>query len=151
MGRKALKLSAVPPKFPALFAGHFALTNISLPCNAGIAVRTTKRVTFFTVTAREGTSTDFGRVQFSAYVLHISGGFCQSTFLCHSLCWIAVIISQMACLSSPAHGCAVTAFQTASSACSAVRLRTVHADCMAFSSSKWVIPYVRCSRSGWSP
>jgi hypothetical protein len=36
----------VPPKFPASIrtgcvAGHFVLTNISLPCNAGIAVRTT--------------------------------------------------------------------------------------------------------------
>ena len=92
MGRKALKLSAVPPKFPALFAGHFALTNISLPCNAGIAVRTTKRDTFFTVTAREGTSTDFGRVQLSAALLHISGGFRQPTFLCHSLLFVKVII-----------------------------------------------------------
>ena len=33
----------VPPKFPAVTAGHFALTSISLPCNAGIAVRTTCR------------------------------------------------------------------------------------------------------------
>ena len=140
MGRKALKHSAVPPKFPALFAGHSALTNISLPCNAGIAVRTTKRETFFTVTAREGTSTDFGRVQLSAKVLHISGGFCQSTFLCHSLYWIAVIISQMLRLSSPAYGSVVTLRQTASNAWSAVRLRTVHADCMAVSSSKSVIP-----------
>ena len=44
---------------------HSALTNISLPCNAGIAVQTTKRDlinTFFTFTAQEGTSTDFGRV-----------------------------------------------------------------------------------------
>jgi len=68
------------------------LTNISLPCNAGIADRTTwsseilSRFTF-TRTAREGTSTDFGRVQLSADLLHISGGFCQFTFLCHSL-WL---------------------------------------------------------------
>jgi hypothetical protein len=42
--------------------------------------------------AQEGTSTDFGRAQFSAISLHISGGFRQFTFLCHSLCLIAVII-----------------------------------------------------------
>ena len=66
MGREAIKHLAVPPRFPAK-AGHLVLTNISLPCNAGIAVRTTKRETFFTVTAREGTSTDFGRVPFSAF------------------------------------------------------------------------------------
>lgn len=30
----------VPPKFPANMAGHFVPTNISLPCNAGIAVWT---------------------------------------------------------------------------------------------------------------
>ena len=39
MGREAIKLLAVPPRFPAK-AGHLVLTNISLPCNAGIASRT---------------------------------------------------------------------------------------------------------------
>ncbi len=97
MGRKALRHSAVPPKFPARFAGHFALTNISLPCNAGIAVRTTKRDTFFTVTAREGTSTDFGRVPLSAVSRHISGGFCQSTFLCQCFIYMARLLIIIIC------------------------------------------------------
>lgn len=50
---------------------HFVPTNIGFPDNAGIAVRTTKHDTWnltpdtlFTRTAREGTSTAFGRVQF---------------------------------------------------------------------------------------
>ena len=130
-------------------AGRFVLTNISLPRNAGIAVWTTKRDTFFTRTAQEGTSTDFGRVQLSAaWLSHISGGFCQSTFLCHSLYLIDVIISKMIDVSSPNYGWAVTPFQIASSAWRAVRLRSVHADRMAWLSSKSVIPYVRCSRSG---
>jgi len=40
MGRKALKHSAVPPKFPAE-AGLFVLTNISLSGNVEITVWTT--------------------------------------------------------------------------------------------------------------
>jgi hypothetical protein len=106
MGREE-GIPVVPPRFPALTVQArgtlFALTNISLPGNAGIADRTTKRVTFFTFTAREGTSTDFGRVQLSAslWELHISGGFCQSTFLCHSLYLINVIIPKIIPVSSP--------------------------------------------------
>ena len=42
------------------------LTNISLPVNVGKTAQTTKRNTSFTFAAREGTSTDFGRVQLSA-------------------------------------------------------------------------------------
>ena len=55
----------------AHFVRHLAPTNIGFPDNAGIAVRTTKHDTWnltpdtlFTRTAREGTSTGFGRVQF---------------------------------------------------------------------------------------
>ena len=156
MGRKALrKHSAVPPRFPAFFAGHFVLTNISLPCNAGTAVQTTKRgpATSFTFTAREGTSTDFGRVQLPARLrrLHLSGGFCQSTFLCHSLYLINAIIPRITPVSRPAQGWTVTLLQTASSVCKAVRFRIVQADFIAAVSSKSVIPYVRCSRSGCSP
>jgi len=77
---------------PRQKAGHFVLTNISLPCNAGIAVRTTLH---FTQTAREGTSTDFGRVQFhrllctslaaSANLLSSVTAFFINGFACYAL------------------------------------------------------------------
>lgn len=60
----------VPPNFISIEM-HFVPTNIGFPHNAGSAVQTTKRGTYnltpdtlFTFTAREGTSTGFGRVQF---------------------------------------------------------------------------------------
>jgi len=67
---------------PRQKAGRFVLTNISLPSNAGIAVWTTL---CFTQTAREGTSTGFGWMQLSAFLLHFSVSFRQPTFLCHCL------------------------------------------------------------------
>ena len=65
-----------------------------LPNNAGITFQTTDVQTCNVLTrkAQEGTSTGFCRAQLSANLLRISGGFCQSTFLCHSLCLINVII-----------------------------------------------------------
>ncbi len=79
----------VPPKLITYEVTHLALTNISLPCNAGTASCTTdvQRLTcnVFTHEAREGTSTGFGRMGLSALASHLSGGFLQSTFLCHCL------------------------------------------------------------------
>jgi hypothetical protein len=42
------------------------LTNISFSVNVEKTAQTTKRDTLFTFAAREGTSTDFGRVELSA-------------------------------------------------------------------------------------
>src|SRR3990170_1296115 len=95
MGREALAHPVVPPKLTVLRLGtiHFVPTNIGLSYNVEKTAQTTKRGTWnmtpdtlFTCTAREGTSTGFGRVQLSASsTLHISGGLCRSTFLCHCL------------------------------------------------------------------
>jgi hypothetical protein len=70
-------LPAVPPKLVILRIRSgltlFVLTTISLPHNAGIAVRTTLQFALrFTRTAQEGTSTDFGRVHLSARLRRVA-------------------------------------------------------------------------------
>ena len=80
---------------------HFALTNISLPDNAGIAPCTTDvqrlRCNAFTQEAQEGTSTGFRRMRLSALLPQISGGFRQSTFLCHCLIYWGRLLRFIIC------------------------------------------------------
>ncbi len=82
------------------------LTIISLSDNVEKTARTTRGARWhlalpFTRTAQEGTSTGFVRVQLSAVLLYLSGGFHQPTFLCHSLYLLSVIISELGCMSRP--------------------------------------------------
>ena len=64
MGREEDSRGTTQIHYPsiAFWTTHFAPTIIGCPVNAGIAVQTTRDS--FTRTAREGTSTDFRRVQF---------------------------------------------------------------------------------------
>lgn len=73
----------VPPKFISIEM-HFVPTNIGFPDNAGSASHTTD----FRHVHMRGSRGNFNWVRSSAIsptALHISGGFCQPTFLCHSL------------------------------------------------------------------
>ena len=70
-------------------AGRFVLTNISLPNNAGIAVRTICRARYYlALRSHERLKRELQLISVecnSIAYLHISGGFCQPTFLCHCL------------------------------------------------------------------
>ena len=103
----------VPPKLA--FAGSLCANIHWLPNNAGITFQTTNVQTCNVLTrkAQEGTSTGFCRAQLSANLLRISGGFCQFTFLCHSLCLINVIIcknEEMSRLDINSHHVAASGF-----------------------------------------
>ena len=88
-------LPAVPPRLAAE-ATLFVLTIISLPGNVGTTVRTTN-VTLDT-SSHERLKRELQLIsvecsfQHAWGELHISGGFCQPTFLCHSLYLVSVII-----------------------------------------------------------
>ena len=85
-------LPAVPPTLTA-YAAHLALTNISLPCNVEKTVRTTlcsNTATLCPYSSHERLRRELRLVSDECNFqhptgLHISGGFCQSTFLGHCL------------------------------------------------------------------
>jgi hypothetical protein len=98
MGREGVL--AVPPKFIALSvvegADALCADIHRLPSNAGSAVQTICRIgLILSCVHLNGSRGNFNWILTSAIsttTLHISGGFCQFTFLCHSLYLINAII-----------------------------------------------------------
>ena len=90
----------VPPKFIALgiVEGQmrFSPTIIGFPYNAGIAVYTTNVMTRLHINGSRGNFNRFQSGAISPLALRVSGGFCQSTFLCHCL-WIGSPVGLIIC------------------------------------------------------
>jgi hypothetical protein len=77
------RILAVPPKLATKFVTLFALTNISLSYNVEITVQTSRNIIHL-----NGSRGNFNWVLSSttfSFLLCISGGFRQLTFLCHCL------------------------------------------------------------------
>ena len=71
---------------------RFMPTIIGFPCNAGIAAYTTnvtrEHLTRLHINGSRGNFNGFRSGAISPLALRVSGGFCQSTFLCHCLFWL---------------------------------------------------------------